>query len=44
MFKTRVLALLEYADFVFCNHHEAAALGEAMGWGVRLFVCLFLIF
>ena len=25
MFKERVLALLEYADYVFCNHHEAAA-------------------
>jgi hypothetical protein len=34
MFKTRVLALLEFADYVFCNHHEAEALGEAMGWGV----------
>jgi len=35
-FKKRVLALREYADFVFCNHHEAEALGEAMGWGSDL--------
>jgi len=36
VFRGRVLALLEYADYVFCNHHEAAALGEAMGWGTDL--------
>jgi adenosine kinase len=32
-FRERVLALLEYADYVFCNHLEAGALGQAMGWG-----------
>eukprot|EP01108_Squamamoeba_japonica_P002516 TRINITY_DN2210_c0_g1_i3.p1 TRINITY_DN2210_c0_g1~~TRINITY_DN2210_c0_g1_i3.p1 ORF type:complete len:378 (-),score=220.30 TRINITY_DN2210_c0_g1_i3:388-1455(-) len=36
IFKERVLALFEYADYVFCNEHEAAALGEAMGWGADL--------
>lgn len=35
IFKERVLALLEYADYVFCNNDEAAALGAAMEWGVR---------
>jgi len=33
VFRVRVLALIEHADFVFCNHLEAAALGQAMGWG-----------
>jgi adenosine kinase len=38
LFRERVLALLEYADYVFCNHHEAEALGQVMGWGTDLLV------
>jgi hypothetical protein len=38
IFRERVLALLEYADYVFCNHHEAEALGQVMGWGSDLLV------
>jgi adenosine kinase len=36
VFRERVLALLHYADYVFCNHLEAAALGQVMGWGADL--------
>lgn len=31
-FKERLLEVLPYADYVFGNEDEAAALGEAMGW------------
>ncbi|KAG8457014.1 hypothetical protein KFE25_004413, partial [Diacronema lutheri] len=35
-FKEPLLAAFEYADFVFCNESEAAALSEALGWGLAV--------
>lgn len=35
-FKDRLLQLLPYADYLFGNEDEAAALGKMMGWGSNL--------